>query len=101
MSPRISAACVLLAGLALAAQAQTVGLLSMVSGSVELVRAGQRTPVSARTADLVGAGDRVMTGENSRASFLFCPASQVGVIPPASDVQFLATSIEVRKGKLT
>jgi len=82
-------------------QAQTpVGLLSMVSGSVQILRAGQKAPVAARTADLLAAGDRVLTGRNSEASFLFCPESRAGKIPANAEVQFDAGAIQVRKGKL-
>lgn len=87
--------------LSVAARASTaVGLLSMVSGSVQIVRAGQKTAVPARTADLIGAGDRIVTGRNSEASFLFCPESRAAKIPANSEVQFEANTLQVRKGKL-
>lgn len=84
-----------------AAAGQTVGLLSMVSGSVQIHRAGSRAPVPARTADLIGAGDRVITSHNSSATFLFCPASSAGTITAQSEVQFETAGIQVRKGKLS
>ncbi len=86
---------------AVAQAADTVGLLSMVSGSVQIIRAGQKTPVPARTADLIAAGDRVVTGRNSEAGFLFCPESRAGKIPADADVQFEAATIQLRKGKLS
>src|SRR5437867_11158405 len=69
----IAFALVLLSGAAFAHAAGPVGLLSMVSGTVQIVRAGEKTPAVARTADLIQPGDRVVTGRNSEASFLFCP----------------------------
>lgn len=80
--------------------AETVGLLSLVSGNVQLVRAGEKTPVAARTADLIGAGDRVLTGRNSEAIFLFCPESRTAKILGDAEVQFEATTLRVQKGKL-
>ena len=77
-----------------------VGLLSMVSGNVQVVRAGQKTPAPARTADLVGPGDRVLTGPKSEASFLFCPETRAGKILADSDVLFDAGALQVKKGKL-
>ena len=84
----------------LAQAAETVGLLSMVSGDVKIVRAGESAPVAARTADLVAAGDRVLTGDNSEATFLFCPESRSAKMTAGSEVQFEAASLAVRKGKL-
>ncbi|MBI4465470.1 MAG: hypothetical protein HY647_12255 [Acidobacteria bacterium] len=80
--------------------AETVGLLSLVSGEVQILRAGQNSPVPARTADLIGVGDRVLTGGNSEAAFLFCPESRAGKILADSEVQFEAATLQVRKGKL-
>ena len=97
----ISLIMIVLPGLAAGAQAaDTVGLLSMVSGTVQIIRVGQKTPVPARTADLIGAGDRVLTGRNSEASFLSCAATKAGKILADSDVQFKETGTQVRKGKI-
>ncbi len=85
---------------AAAQAAAPVGILSMVSGKVQILRAGQKSPVPARTADLIGAGDRVLTGKSSEAAFLFCPESRAAKILANADVQFEATSVKVRKGKL-
>ena len=85
----------------LANAADTVGLLSMVSGDVQIVRAGQTAPVAARIADLLGAGDRVITGANAEATFLYCPESRAAKIAPQSDVQFDSAALAVRKGKLS
>jgi hypothetical protein len=84
----------------MALSAQTVGLLSMVSGDVKIQRPGESTPVAARTADLIAAGDRVLTGVNSEAMFLFCPESRAARMTAASEVQFDAAALAVRKGKL-
>jgi hypothetical protein len=81
--------------------AEPVGLLSLVSGSVQIVRAGETAPVEARTADLLGAGDRVLTGANSEATFLFCPESRSAKMTADSEVRFDAESLAVRKGSLT
>ena len=80
--------------------AEPVGLLSMVSGEVQIVRAGQAAPVAARTADLIAAGDRVLTGRGSEAMFLFCPESRAAKMTADSEVEFAAASLAVRQGKL-
>ena len=85
---------------AAAQAAAPVGILSTVSGNVQIVRAGQKSPVPARTADLIAAGDRVLTGKSSEAAFLFCPESSAAKVLANADVQFEATSVKVRKGKL-
>lgn len=80
--------------------AEPVGLLSLVSGDVQIIRAGESAPVAARTADLLGAGDRVLTGANSEAMFLFCPESRAAKMTAGTDVQFDAASLTVKKGSL-
>ena len=56
------------------AQAQSaVGLLSIVTGNVEIVRKGQAARIRARIADLIAPGDVVVAGANSETTFLFCP----------------------------
>ena len=87
--------------LAVAAQgAAPVGLLSMVSGNVRILRSGQKTPVPARTADLIAPGDRILTGKNSEAAFLFCPESRAAKITAGAEVQFDAEALKVLKGNL-
>src|SRR5581483_1792216 len=86
---------------AMAQAAQPVGLLSMVAGDVQIYRAGQSAAAPARTADLIAAGDRVVTGKNSEATFLFCPESRSAKLIPDSEAQFNATAVAVKKGKLT
>jgi len=80
--------------------AEPVGLLSMVTGEVQIVRAGESAPVAARTADLIGAGDRVLTGTGAEATFLFCPESRAAKMTAQSEVQFDAAAIAVKKGRL-
>lgn len=87
--------------LPLAAGAQgPVGLLSSVSGKVQIVRAGLTDPAPARPADLLVAGDRIVTSGDAQASFLFCPQSRAAKILPGSEVEFAAGSFTVKKGKL-
>ena len=87
--------------LSAAAQAATpVGLLSAVSGNVQIVRAGEESPAPARIADLIGVGDRILTGSNAEAGFLFCPESRAAKILSDSEVQFEAAALQVHKGKL-
>ena len=97
MTYRLIAALLLLA---LPARAQSpVGLLSLVSGEVQIVRAGQ--PASqARTADLIAAGDRLVTGGSGEATFLFCPQSKTAKALAGSEIEFAAGSFAVKKGKL-
>ena len=85
---------------AAAQAASPAGILSMASGNVQIVRAGQKSPVPARTADSIAPGDRVLTGKNSEAAFIFCPESRAAKVLANADVQFEATSVKVRKGKL-
>lgn len=86
---------------ALAARAQSpVGLLSLVSGDVQILRAGQEAPAPARTADLLAAGDRVVTGASGEATFLFCPQSKTAKAMAGSEIEFAAGSFAVKKGKL-
>ena len=80
--------------------AEPVGLLSLVSGEVQIIRAGESAPVAARTADLLGAGDRVLTGANSEATFLFCPESRAAKMTAGSEVQFDTASLAVKRGSL-
>ena len=92
-------AVLLLLPLAAAAQAP-VGLLSSVSGRVQIVRAGLTDPAVARPADLLVAGDRVVTSGDAQATFLFCPQSRAAKILPGSEVEFAAGSFTVKKGKV-
>lgn len=96
--PRLVAAIFLLGAVA---RAETpVGLLSLISGTVEIVRTAQPQPVRARPADLLGAGDRIRTGGDGQATFLFCPTSRTAKVLPGSEVEFASGSFTVKKGKL-
>ena len=77
------------------------GVLSSVSGSVKIVRAGETAPQGARTADLIFVGDRVLTGPQSAAAFVFCPGLRSARILDAAEVQFNADTLQIRKGKLS
>ena len=77
------------------------GVLSSVSGSVQIVRAGETTPHAARTADLIFVGDRVLTGSKGAAAFVFCPGLRSARILDAAEVQFNADSLQIRKGKIS
>lgn len=90
---------ILLFGAVARAQAP-VGLLSLVSGEVQILRAGQQAPVPARTADLLAAGDRIVTGAAGEATFLFCPQSRAAKLLPGSELVFAAGSYAVGKGRL-
>lgn len=82
------------------ALAQTVGLLPMVKGAVQIIRAGQTTGVPARIADLIGVGDRVITAAGAEATILFCPESRGAKLLASGEAEFTATAMQVRKGKL-
>ena len=87
---------------AAAAHAQTpVGLLSLVSGDVQIVRSGQQNPTAARTADLLAAGDRVLTGADGEATFLFCPQSKTAKLGSGAEIEFADGAYEVKKGTVS
>ncbi|MBI2815836.1 MAG: hypothetical protein HYX72_02735 [Acidobacteria bacterium] len=85
---------------ALAQAAAPVGLLSKVSGTVQIVRAGEKSTHLARTADLILPGDRIIVATNSEASFLFCPEAVSARILEESEIEF-DSPLEVHKGKVT
>src|SRR5580658_1859632 len=77
-----------------------VGLVSLVKGSVQIQRAGQKTPVAAKMADLVGTGDRLITGAGGEAVFIYCPDARSARLAAAGEVTFTANALQVTKGKL-
>lgn len=84
------------------AEGQTpVGLLSRVSGKVEIRRAQGKADTPALTADLLGPGDRVRTEGNSDATFLFCPELRSAKIGANAEIQFEATTLKVLKGSVS
>jgi len=76
------------------------GVISMVSGEVQIVRSGQTIPLPALTADLLSVGDRVITGRHSEATFLFCPESRSATLLEDSEVLLESATVRLRKGKL-
>lgn len=80
---------------------EPVGLLSRVSGSVQIVRAGQRAAAAARTAELVFAGDRLTTERGSEAVVLFCPQSKSVTLTAGSELVFEPAALRVTRGKLS
>ena len=84
------------------AEGQTpVGLLSRVSGKVEIRRAQGKADTPALTADFLNPGDRVRTEGNSEATFLFCPELRSAKIGANAEIQFEATTLKVLKGRLS
>ncbi len=84
----------------LARAAEPVGLLSLVSGDVRILRAGQAEEVPARIADLIGGGDRVLTGSDAQAMFLFCPDPIAGTLLQNGEIEFTADGFTVRSGEV-
>src|SRR5580693_9029074 len=78
-----------------------VGLVSMVKGSVQIQHAGQKAPVPAKMADLVAAGDRLITGAGGEAVFIYCPDARSARLSAGGEVVFTASAMEVTKGKLS
>jgi len=83
------------------AQDTPVGLVSLVKGTVQIQRAGQKTPVVAKMADLVAAGDHLITGAGGEAVFIYCPDARSARLSPSGEVLFTASALEVTKGKLS
>jgi hypothetical protein len=86
---------------ALIAEDTPVGLVSFVRGPVQIQRAGQKTAIAAKMADLVEAGDRLFTGAGGEAAFLYCPEARSARLPPDGEVVFTAGALQVTKGKLS
>jgi len=85
----------------LAASAQApVGLLASVKGSVKIVRAGKTVQDDAHPADLIGAEDRLITGANGEAVFLYCPDPKSARLMSGGEALFGASALQVKKGKL-
>ncbi|GEM_PF-3205220 len=97
----------LLVGMALAmplacfaADDAPVGLLSLVKGSVQIQHAGQKAAVPAKMADLVGPGDKLITGPGAEAAFIYCPDARSARLTAAGEITFTAKAMNVTKGKL-
>src|SRR5579872_1578228 len=80
-------------------QEQPVGLVLNAAGS-KLLRADTETPLSARSGDLLFAGDGLKT-ETGAASFLFCPAKEIDTLSASGEVRFEAKQPKVRAGKIS
>ena len=91
----------LLAGCAAIAdtQEQPVGLILNAGGS-KLLRADTETPLSARSGDLLFAGDGLKT-DAGPASFLFCPAKAIDTLSASGEVRFDTKQPKVRAGKIS
>src|SRR5437867_919208 len=92
--------CFLLAATMLIADDAPIGLVSMVKGPVQIQRAGEKAPVAAKMADLVGPGDRLITGAGGEAVFLYCPDARSARLPASGEVTFTSAALQVKKGKL-
>src|SRR5579871_1896818 len=80
-------------------QEQPVGLVLNAAGS-KLLRSDTETPLSARSGDLLFAGDGLKT-ETGAASFLFCPAKQIDTLSASGEVRFDTKQPKVRAGKIS
>jgi tetratricopeptide (TPR) repeat protein len=76
-----------------------VGLILSAGGS-KLLRADTETPISARSGDLLFAGDGLKT-ESDAASFLFCPAKAIDTLSASGEVRFEAKQPKIRAGKIS
>lgn len=81
--------------------AQPVGLLTAVKGTVQIQREGKPAPFTARPAELLLAGDRVITGNASSTAFIFCPGKRAGQIDAAAEVLFDAAAIKTVRGGIS
>ncbi len=64
----------------------------------KLLRADTETPLSARSGDLLFAGDGLKT-ETGAASFLFCPAKAIDTLSASGEVRFEAKQPKVTVGQ--
>jgi tetratricopeptide (TPR) repeat protein len=78
---------------------EAVGLVLSAGGS-KLLRANTETLLSARSGDLLFAGDGLRT-EATAASFLFCPAKAIQTLSPSGEVKFETKAPKVKAGKIS
>jgi hypothetical protein len=78
---------------------QAVGLILSAGGS-QLLRLNVATPLTARSGDLLFAGDSLKTAAGP-ASFLFCPATALETLGPSGEVRLEAKEPKVKSGKLS
>lgn len=83
-----------------AADEAPVGLLTSVKGAVQILRAGQKTPVPAKMADLIGPNDHVITGAGGEANLLSCSDSRSVRLQPLGEVILTTIAMVLNKGKL-
>lgn len=81
--------------------AEPVGLLTRVSGKVQVIRAGQKDAVEAHAYDLLFAGDRIITSSGAEAGYMFCPATESARVAAGSEVSFAGNQVEVLKGSVS
>ncbi|MEX2262568.1 MAG: tetratricopeptide repeat protein [Bryobacteraceae bacterium] len=91
----------LLAAVALAQpkKEDPVGLV-LLPGGGKLLRAGAELPLSAKSGDILFAGDAVRT-EGAAATLLYCPSKLSLSLGPQGDLLLDAKQFKVRAGKLT
>lgn len=77
---------------------QPLGMLTAVSGKVQIVRNGETR--AAHAAEFLYAGDRVTARAASYADFLYCPQLRAARIPAATEVSFDAAEFTVARGRL-
>jgi protein O-mannosyl-transferase len=88
-------ACVLMA----AVPEEPVGLVLNAGGS-QLLRSDAETPLSARSGDLLFAGDGLRTS-SSTASFLFCPGKTLETLSSSGEVRLETSKTKVRTGTIS
>ena len=79
---------------------EPVGLVLNAGGS-QLLRSDAETPLSARSGDLLFAGDGLRTSSTSAASFLFCPGKTLETLSSAGEVRLDPSKPKVRSGTIS
>jgi len=79
---------------------EPVGLVLSAGGS-QLLRSDAETPLSARSGDLLFAGDGLRTSATSAASFLFCPGKTLETLSSAGEVRLDTSKPKVRSGTIS
>ncbi len=78
---------------------QPVGMLTLLSGKVRIVRNGETR--AAQAAEFLYPGDRVISPAASYADFLYCPQLRAARISAGAEVSFGAADAKVVRGSLT
>ncbi|MEP7352495.1 MAG: tetratricopeptide repeat protein [Acidobacteriota bacterium] len=79
---------------------EPVGLILNPGGS-QLLRSDTRTPLSARSGDLLFAGDDLRTNATGAASYLFCPGKTLQTLSASGEVQLETGKPKVRSGTIS